>query len=111
MARQDAGERRSKTIGKSRVGRDEAASHNRMERRKNRGSGEVADWGTADSGAIVRAIRAVSTRGGALRFGYTRDGSAYATGIYDREESTTEYVRPSEDVNFYLAGLSEDFEA
>ena len=36
--------------------------------------------------------------GGAIRFGYTRDGGAYAVGLYYGGETCTEYIRPGEDV-------------
>lgn len=79
------------------------------ERRQQRASGEIADWATADAALVLETIANVSSAGGAIRFGYTRDGGAYAIGIYGSGEPFTEYVRPSEDINYYLQGLIEDF--
>jgi hypothetical protein len=47
-----------------------------------------------------------------LRIGVTRDGGAWAFGIYgDGGDPHTEYVRPSEDVNAYLRDLGAFFNA
>jgi hypothetical protein len=78
------------------------------ERRKGALQHEPADWLTADPTLVLRAIAAVARVGGALRFGYTRDGGAYAIGLYLSNDRTTEYVRPHEDINYYLEGLIED---
>lgn len=102
-------EKGKRDVKESRQGRDTAAVLNRLERRKRRGTSEVADWRNADPVIVVAAIRAVAAVGGALRFGYTRDFGAFAIGIYDGEEATTEYIRPSENVDFFLQGLAEDF--
>jgi hypothetical protein len=104
-------EQKGKRGKAEREGRDDAAAANRLERRKRRGTSETADWSSASSSLVVAAIRAVAARGGALRFGYTRDFGAFAVGIYDGEESTTEYIRPSENIDFYLQGLAEDYVA
>jgi hypothetical protein len=106
---QTKAEKRSNAPGRTHEGRDDAASINRLERRRNRGGVEQADWASADPACVLRAIKAVSDIGGAIRFGYTRDGGSFAVGIYDGDEATTEYVRPTEDVNFYLVGVAEDF--
>lgn len=71
---------------------------------------EIADWQTADAETLLRAIAVVAYRGGALRFGYTRDGGAYAIGIYLGGDHFTEYIRPSEDINHYLASLAADMQ-
>ena len=60
------------------------------------------DWSVANSGLIVKLIDTVSSRGGAVRFGYTRDGGAYAVGLYYGGESTTEYCRPSEELDDFI---------
>lgn len=79
-------------------------------KRNSRQSKGIADWAAADASTLQRAVCAVGFRGGALRLGYTRDGGAYAIGIYLSNESTTEYVRPDEDIDSYLEGLIEDME-
>lgn len=79
------------------------------ERRKQRTAHEIADWAAADAQLVLEAIANVSSAGGAIRFGYTRDGGAYAVGIYGSGEPFTEFIRPSEDIDYYLRGLIEDF--
>lgn len=62
----------------------------------------VCDWMSADTGTITKLIDTITSRGGAIRFGYTRDGGAYALGLYYGDEYTTEYCRPSEDLERFL---------
>lgn len=79
-------------------------------RRSNQGSvGETADWGSVNGDILARAVAAVARNGGALRLGYTRDGGAYAVGIYGDGEPFTEYVPPSDDMEAYLKGIIEDY--
>jgi len=69
---------------------------------------EQADWASVDADAIRNAISAVGSIGGALRFGYTRDGGCYAVGIYGLEtQPYTEYPRPGTDVAAFLSELAE----
>jgi len=68
-----------------------------------------ADWGTVDAVLLRDSVATISLRGGAVRLGYTRDGGAYAIGVYGLGEPYTEYVRPSEDVEGYLRELAEAF--
>lgn len=82
---------------------------NHKRRRATRGSIVPADWGTADAKVVLRAIEVVSKAGGALRFGYTRDGGSYAVGILGDGEPYTEYLRPTDDLSAYLEGLIEDW--
>lgn len=81
----------------------------RLRRLEGASSGGAADWSSADALVLQRAIRVVADMGGALRLGYTRDGGAYAVGIYGDGEPFTEYVPPSEDITHYLQGLIEDY--
>lgn len=82
---------------------------NKRRRRATRGSLVPADWGTADAQLVLRAIEVVAKAGGALRFGYTRDGGSYAVGILGDGDPYTEYVRPSDDLSSYLEGLISDW--
>jgi hypothetical protein len=66
------------------------------------GTGAICDWGTADAGLLVHAIERASFTGGALRLGYSRDGGAYAVGIYGDGEPYTEYCKASEDLDNFL---------
>ena len=70
--------------------------------------GEAADWAGIEHEAIVSAISALGSIGGALRLGYTRDGGAYAVGIYGLESQPyTEYLRPGDDVPAFLYQLAD----
>lgn len=65
-------------------------------------SGGSADWSNATPATITRLIDTVTSRGGAIRFGYSRDGGAYAIGFYYGSESTTKYCRPGEELDTFL---------
>jgi len=95
--------------GKTKKGREVVTSEQRSVRRRNRGNGDKADWGTATAEKVLDAIDAVSITGCAIRFGYTRDGGAFAVGIVGDGEPYTEYVRPTESIDLYLDGLISDF--
>lgn len=73
------------------------------------GGNTPAEWGDCNPATLMGAISAVSRDNGAIRLGYTRDGGAYAIGIYGDGEPFTEYVRPGEDINEYLEGLIRDY--
>lgn len=92
---QDKGEARVSTFRKPRAGTQ---------------VGNVADWGSVDAKILVRAIEVASRKGGALRLGYTRDGGAYAVGVYAGSNYFTDYIRPTEDVDQYLTDLIGSFE-
>lgn len=87
----------------------EETRERRFKRGRNNGSGGVADYGTIDAALLRSAIESVALSGGALRFGYTRDGGAYAVGIYGDGDPYTEYVRPSEDFNEFLQEIIGSF--
>jgi len=76
-----------------------------------RAGGGVADWSSVDGTTVVRAIALAASAGGALRFGYTPDGGAYAVGIYGDGAPYTEYVKPSEDMDEFLQQVIELFES
>lgn len=75
----------------------------------NGNSGE-ADWSAVDCDLIRRAIAAAARVGGALRFGYTRDGGAYGIGIYGDGDPYTIWIRPHEDIEEALRQITEAFE-
>jgi len=77
----------------------------------NRRGGETADWASADGSLLQRAICAAAKTRGALRFGYSQDGGAYAIGIYGDGTPYTEWVRPSEDIDAFLQDVIDLFEA
>jgi len=89
--------------------RESIARQQREHRRRNRGSGDVADWGSAEASLILNLIERLSGGGAAIQFGYTRDGGSFVIRIVGDGEPYNEYVRPTEDINLYLAALLEDF--
>jgi hypothetical protein len=79
-------------------------------RRFTRGGGQAADWGHVDAEIIKACIVAAGMANGAIRFGYTGDGGAYALGIYgDGEKPYTEYVSPRDDIESVLRSLETVF--
>ena len=70
----------------------------------------VADWAGADPTLVLRLVCAVAVTGGAVRFGYTRDGGAYSVGIYSGEISKTYYCNEADGINEQLTELAEWFE-
>lgn len=90
-------------------GKSEDASVQRANRRRNRGNSDKADWSTADAGKLTAAIAGVTRHGFAIRFGYTRDGGAFAVGVIGDGEPFTEFIRPTEDIDLYLDGLISDY--
>lgn len=64
--------------------------------------GVVADWMQADVNKLQRCIEIASRVGGALRFGYSRDGGAYALGLYGDGEPYTEFLPPDADLDEWL---------
>lgn len=85
------------------------ANHGESRRQKRTPVGGVANWAAVNGDLLLHTLAVVAHTGGALRLGYTRDGGAYAIGIYGDGEPYTEYVRPSEDIDRYLAELAVDF--
>ncbi len=72
-------------------------------------SGGGAAWSGVSANAIANAISTAADHGGAIRFGYTRDGGAFAIGIYGLGDPYTEYLRPDDDVEGFLAQVQEAF--
>jgi hypothetical protein len=82
----------------------------RQRPKRRRQSREIADYASANSELLLRAVAAVSAQGGALRFGYTSDGGAYAIGVYGDGEPYTDYVKPSEGIDAYLEDVASAWE-
>jgi len=59
-------------------------------------------WGWANPELLRNVITVWAERGGALRFGKTSDGGAYAIGVYGDGEPYTVYIEPGEDINDWL---------
>lgn len=67
--------------------------------------GNTVDWMNSDAGILQKVIATAGYKHVALRLGLTRDGGAYAVGVYAGEQYFTDYVRPGEDIDDYLTGL------
>lgn len=65
-----------------------------------------ADYGGINAELIREAIETITAHGGAIRFGYTSDGGAYAIGIYDGDARFTEYFRSDDEVSNYLRDVA-----
>jgi len=90
--------------------RDASKPQQRKSRREHRHNVNAADWSSADPQRIAAAIIAVSSQQCGIQFGLTSDGGALVVRIVgDGDTPYNEYIRPSEDVDLYLQGLSEDF--
>jgi hypothetical protein len=72
-------------------------------------SREPANWETVPADAIRDCIVQISSIGGAVRFGYSRDGGAYSIGVYGLDTKPfTDYLRPGDDVPAYLDTLADE---
>lgn len=92
-------------ISNNSPGNDAPASY----RKKYIKQGTPANWEDVSADAIRHAIAQVGSIGGAIRLGYTRDGGAFAIGVYGVEnEPFTDYLKPSDDVAAYLDELSDE---
>lgn len=69
---------------------------------------DPANWETVPADAIRDCIVQISGIGGAVRFGYSRDGGAYSIGVYGLDtQPFTDYLRPGDDVSAYLDTLAD----
>lgn len=75
------------------------------------GDSTDADWSAVKPSCIARLVIASTKLGGAIRFGYTRDGGAYSLGVYLDDDSETFYFSPSQDIEAMLDQMSERLEA
>lgn len=91
---------------------DDARTGSKLEqlkaRRRNRGGAEAADWGSVDSKRLVDAVASCTRNGWGITLSYTRDGGAYVVNLLVDGHVESEYIRPSEDIDLYLANLAED---
>ena len=97
--------RKEANVGKDRHEEDKRRGFQRRSKK----STAVADWQAVNAELLVRAIATVSLAGGALRFGYSRDGGAYALGIYSEGEHHTEFTADTAEVEEILSDLCEWF--
>jgi len=85
---------------------EDAARVNRKFKRKH--AGGPADYTTMDGARLVKVLDQLTNWGMAVRFGKTKDGGAFALGIYGVDEVPyTEFLSPSEDPLEYLVELQD----
>lgn len=73
---------------------------------------DPANWETVSADAIRDCIVQIGRIGGAVRFGYSRDGGAYSIGVYGLDtQPFTDYLRPGDDVQAYLDTLADQARA
>jgi len=89
--------------------KNEAANQVHQKARKILGRKFTADWQAADGELVVKAIAAATSTGGAIRFGYTRDGGAYAVGILGDGEPYTLYCGSGDDLTTTLEEICSAF--
>lgn len=89
-----------------------SAAANKRERakqargRRKSASGEL-DWRSFDWEGFAALTVALANSGGAIRVGATRDGGAWALGIYKGDDYATEYIKPAEDVQEAMLEIAE----
>lgn len=92
-----------KTSGNSRNAQDNRkAAKSRLSHVRtsgNDGIGQVADWTAVNPKICMGLVAVTASMGGAVRFGYTRDGGAYSVGLYLDDDRETFYFRPSDDID------------
>jgi hypothetical protein len=69
------------------------------------GTAGRADYATATPAWIVAAIVAVTAAGGAIQFGYSRDGGVYTVVILLEGEIEKNYVKQSEGIDQFCEEL------
>jgi len=85
------------------------SAQQRTSRRVNRHTVGEASYRDVDPLKLLSAIAAITSRGCAVQFGYTKDGSAFVVRIVGDGDPYNEFIRPTEDFGLYLEGLAEDF--
>jgi len=78
--------------------------------KRRRQNENVADWGGIDAELLRGVVESVTKNGGAVRFGYSRDGGAYSVGIYGDGDPFTEYCGATAEVSDWLRGIQFDYE-
>lgn len=73
-------------------------------------SGGPVSYRNVTVGVLVDTIQTVALAGGALRFGYTRDGGAFAIGVYGDGDPYTVYCSPSESIDSVLRAIRDGFD-
>lgn len=78
--------------------------------RRRRSVNTTADWVGVDAGLLQQVIATITATGGAVRFGYSRDGGAFSIGIYGDGKPFTEFCPAIADVEGWIKGIIDDYE-
>jgi len=70
-----------------------------------------ANWNSVNAEVLRDTIQTVAVAGGAIRFGFTRDGGAYSIGVYGDGDPYTLYCSPGEDPNTTLRAIRDGFDS
>lgn len=74
--------------------------------RRTERAGSVS-WEGFDWACVIALTEGLAEAAGALRIGTTRDGGAWAFGVYLGDDYATEYVRPSEDFEVAMREIAD----
>jgi len=89
--------------------RSKERENKRVKRQAERSQRSAVDILTVDGDTFLKCLEVVCRCEGAIRVGLSRDGGAFAIGIYGDGDPYTEYVGAGEDINEYFANLAEYF--
>lgn len=76
-------------------------------RGRRKSAGQTLEWHTFAWNDFAYLAVALAAQGGAIRLGVTRDGGAWALGIYLGDDYATEYIKPNEDTGDAIAEIAE----
>lgn len=68
---------------------------------------EITSWSNADPKNIAWLVQVITEKGGAVRFGMSRDEHAYSIGLYYGDERETFYIRPNQNLDDNLRNIAE----
>lgn len=63
------------------------------------------DWSSIPAEDLAELIQAVTSRGGAVRFGYSRDGNAGNLAVYMGEAYDSLWIRPTDEWSYFWQKL------
>jgi hypothetical protein len=73
--------------------------------------GKRFNWAGEDGETIVALIDLVTSRGGAVRFGYSRDGCAGSVGVYLGDSRDTLWINPEDESAIVFGKITALFSA
>lgn len=92
------------------TGKDSPGNGPSRQYQSKRNMGGVADWEAATPGLVVKLIATAAITDGAVRFGCSTDGGAFAIGIYGDGAPYTVWVPGKADIDGELRDLIDFFE-